>query len=660
MITVAMLAGRSEQADRLSEVLAEYATVFELEPEAGASLVNMPVDVVVLEGQPLTDRVIGLLGQVKATHPNSVTVCAASEEVAERARIDGLLSPDFWVIASGSAAQLRAQIEPIMSFVTAGGRRAIAEDASGEAGSDGPLLSGLSGASSGSAESSLHRMVRRMAGSSDMEQILSAYCDAVHEETRCVSYCLLWQEPEQQEFSVVRCEALAPVLESNCRLAVSDALPAWLYRTRGVVTRESLRGPRRARVLREMEMYGGAIAAPLFCQAVLRGIMIVGPKAIGEAYTPGEAEGLFMLSASAAAAARQAELHRELEARNKYIAQVLSTMESGLITLGTDGKVRVFNPYAARVLSLEAEDVLGRDLRALPSPLGDMLYACLAYDGEEVSREEVAVLGGQVAVRVSTRRLGDSRGLLMGSMMLLEDITAEHALAEERRKAERTEIINQIVARVAHELKNPLATIYTFAEVLPATFQDAEFQHWSELVRRDVRRLDDLVTKLVSLAESPDFNREIVEVLEIVGHAVARLEQLDETARSYVALRMSGELPMVRVDTNIMAAALSHLLRYALGVQHRTVTVEARLEAGAGAERPIIILVTSPADPERMDDPQLLLDPAYVLEHPEIDLGPSASQRLIEGQGGQLGAYYENGNLVFRISLAPCPDPARI
>lgn len=660
MITVAMLASPGEHADRLSDILAEFATVFEVDPEATASMANVPVDVILLQGDPFTDRVIALLNRVRATHPHSVTVCAAPEDVAERARIDGTLTPDFWVIASGSPAQLRAQIEPIMSFVTAGGRRALAEDLPGDAPHEAAPSQGTNG-SNGHSESSLHRVIRRMTGSSDRDQLLGAYCDAVQEETRCVSYCLLWQEPDEVGFAPVKCEGLTPVLESSGRLEVSDALPSWLYRARGVITREALlRGTGGARVLREMETFGGVLAVPLFSQAVLRGIMIVGPKALGDAYSPAEAEGLFMLSASAAAAVRQAELHRELDSRNKYIAQILSTMESGLITLGIDGTVRVFNPYAARVLGLQAEGVLGHDLRALPSPLGDMLYACLAYDGEEVSGQDVTVLGGQVALRVSTRRLGDPRGLLMGSMMLLEDITAEQALAEERRKAERTEIINQIVARVAHELKNPLATIYAFAQVLPAHFEDPEFQHWSELVRRDVRRLDDLVTKLVSLAESPDSNREIVEVIEIVGHAVARLEQLDETARSYVALRMSGGLPMVRVDTDLMSAALSHLLRYALGVERAAVTVEARFEATKGGDLPVIIFVRSRAADDSLDDPQLLLDPAYVLEHPDIDLGPSASQRLIESQGGQLEAYRENGSLVFRISLAPYPDPARV
>ncbi len=327
MITVAMLAGRSEQADRLSDILAEFATVFEVDPDATASMANVPVDVIILQGQPLTDRVIALLSRLRATHPNSVTVCAAPEEVAERARIDGTLTPDFWVIASGSAAQLRAQIEPIMSFVTAGGRRALAKDMPGEGSPEAAPSQGMHG-SSGSAESSLHRIIRRMTGSSDRDQLLGAYCDVVQEETRCVSYCLLWQEPDKNDFSPVKCEGLPPLLESSGSLAVSDALPTWLYRARGVVTREALlRASGGARVVREMETFGGVLAVPLFSQAVLRGIMIIGPKAIGEPYSPAEAEGLFMLSASAAAAVRQAELHCELDARNKYIAQVLSTME---------------------------------------------------------------------------------------------------------------------------------------------------------------------------------------------------------------------------------------------------------------------------------------------------------------------------------------------
>ena len=60
------------------------------------------------------------------------------------------------------------------------------------------------------------------------------------------------------------------------------------------------------------------------------------------------------------------------------------------------------------------------------------------------------MLGGRTILRVSSRQLIVPRGGLIGSIkILLEDITTQRALTEERRKSERGEVINQIVARFA-------------------------------------------------------------------------------------------------------------------------------------------------------------------------------------------------------------------
>lgn len=759
MITTVLIAAHGEWTERLRTILAKHGTVLVVTPDDPSDTLAPPlagvVDVVVLEAELLTDKVISTLHQVQAMYPNSVTVCVAREETAEQARIEGLLSPDFWVIVPASELQLRTQIESIMAFVTAGGHRALSPISSPSTGlgsghprmakslrratPDGYLESFTYAEPMRYGGATLYRMVGRMTSSFDLDHLFTAYCEAIQEATRCVSYCLLWSAKRPsvvyapsplttcQEFTIVRAEGLPPVLQNVCRLLPTDPLPAWLQQTRGVVTKEALlENSHQASVLRELEMCGGVLAIPLFCQGVLRGIMVVGPKAVGKPYTPAEAEALFVLSASAAAAARQSELHQELEARNNYIAQVLCSMESGVITLGLDAKIRVCNPYAANVLRLNSglsyqaegvrsasqgevgttcwqghKEIVGRDLRVLPSPLGDYLYACLTY-GEELSHQEVAVFGGQVLLQVSTRRLVDSQGALIGSMMLLEDISAQRALTEERRRAERNEVISQIVARFAHELKNPLATIHTFLELLPTRSEDPEFRQFcSEHVKRDVHRLDDLAAKLVSLcdrdalAHSAYTGQQVLEIPELIRLAIARVELLDQDAPAYITSKLDSNLPKIRVDANAMAAALCYLLRY--GLHHGTprgefrgrnhVSIEAKLQDGPEGEQPVAIFIkapdaTLPSTPQGQDkqrheyNPQLLLDPSYVLDHPDIDLGPSASQRLIERQGGALEAYYEEvaptvsfakdyqaeeptqapRNIVFRISLIPVPS----
>ena len=670
MITAVLLSGQGEWVGRLRGVLRKHAAVLELSPEMvpGVALGGLPMDLVVVEAEYLTDTVIAALVQVKAAHPDSVTVCVSAEDAAERAEAEGTLTPDFWIIVPATDLQLRTQIEMVVTYVDSARQRTAGPHSTQPTAAHpavypaGPVaLASSSAAQVSRPESALYRMIGRMTGSVDTDYLLSTYCDAVHEMTQCVSYCLLWHSPEDSEFRIARSQGLSPMVQEVCRLSPSDPLPVWLQRGRGIVSRDALMEMAEGgTVLRELDMCGGVLAVPLFCEGILRGIMAIGPKAIGTPYLVSEAEALFVLSANMATAVRQAELHQELQSRNRYIDQVLSSMESGLVTIGADKKIRVCNPYAARVLRLTKENLVGSELRSLPAPLGDYLYACLAYD-EERSREVLSVWGGQITLRVSTRRLTDHAGAVIGSMMLLEDITTERELAEERRNVERNEIIHQVVARFAHELKNPLATIHTFAELLPTRVDDPEFQqYWSDYVRRDVHRLDDLVAKLVSLSEQPASNRQIVELPELVRLAIARLALLDEAAPSCIVSTLGTGLPSVHVDTNVMAAALSHLLRHGLGQRRKPVVVNAEVSGSTSGAQPISLYIRASDENADLDEPQRLLDPSYVLEHPDIDLGPSASQRLIESQGGTLQAYHEGGEIVFRISLSPAPVRAEM
>lgn len=634
----------------------------QLDETSMVALGTVPVDLVVVEAQHVTDEVMLKLGRVSAACPDCVTLCVATEEAAERAQAEGSLNPDYWLILPATELQLGSQLDAILSNC---GARSLTRSIGAVAGG---MLQGTSTTGALTApsapmqrsESALYRTVGRLTGSFDTEQLLSAYCDAVHEITQCVSYCLLWQDLRGREFRVARAEGLSPVVQEICRFAPTDPLPAWMQRNRAIVMRDLLGDEAESgTVKREMDLCGGVLAVPLFCQGILRGVMLVGPKIIGVPYFAGDAEALFVLSANAAAAVRQAELHCELEARNNYIDQVLSSMESGIVTINPEARVMVCNPYAADVLRLKRDAVISRDLRALPSPLGDFLYSCLTY-GEERTREEVAILGGQTCLRVTSRRLLGPDGALMGSMLLIEDVTAEKALAEERRRAERSDVIGQVVARFAHEIKNPLATIHTFAELLPTRVDDPEFQaFWSEHVRSDVNRLNDLVGKMVSLAEQPLSRREMVAVADLLQQAQRRVESLDPGSEGKIAISASGDLPPVQVDAGVMSAALSHLLRFALGERHGPVKVEAALREGPAGEQPVAITIRSRRSSAiGGTDPGGLLDPTYVMEHPDIDLGPSASQRLVESQGGALEVLHDGDEMIFRISLIPAREPA--
>ena len=72
---------------------------------------------------------------------------------------------------------------------------------------------------------------------------------------------------------------------------------------------------------------------------------------------------------------------------------------------------------------------------------------------------------------------------------------------------------------------------------------------------------------------------------------------------------------------SVMASAFSHLLRFGLGYRHNKVSIKAKLDDGPEGEQPLSIFIAAPHDKSMTRIPQLFLDPVYVMDHPEIDLG---------------------------------------
>src|SRR5207245_11289926 len=90
---------------------------------------------------------------------------------------------------------------------------------------------------------------------------------------------------------------------------------------------------------------------------------------------------------------------------------------------------------------------------------------------------------------VSTDPVMGGRTAPMGAVLMFEDLTAHRQLAQEKRSAEQLQLLTQVVARIADEIKNPLVSINAFMELIGERYDDATFRNqFSSVVGRDVQR----------------------------------------------------------------------------------------------------------------------------------------------------------------------------
>ena len=123
----------------------------------------------------------------------------------------------------------------------------------------------------------------------------------------------------------------------------------------------------------------------------------------------------------------------------------------------------------------------------------------------------------------------------------------------------------RLARSLSHEIRNPLVSIRTFAELLPEHFEDASFrERFSELVGRDVRHIDEVIGRLSRAAEREKPEPAAVDVS-------AMLEQLLESRRLEIGERrllvlreLEREAPLAWADPESLEIALSGLLDRAL------------------------------------------------------------------------------------------------
>jgi nitrogen-specific signal transduction histidine kinase len=505
---------------------------------------------------------------------------------------------------------------------------------------------------------------KALSASFDLPRVLNLFLDAVSEMVRPSRCALLLAEPEGTTYRVRAHRGLAPHVAESVRLSAEGGLPLWLQTQGRIIHAEEAQAriydPAVREVGRELAMLQAVVAIPLTARGDLTGILTLGQRITGIPYSHRETEVLFNLAAHLALAIQDIALHHQLRYQKVYTERILSHMSNGVITIDRDEKVTIMNHRAEEILSLPASEILNRDLRALPSPLGDLLYETLT-SGKAVHRTEVPLALRKLPLEVSTYPITGDGQEPLGAVMVFEDLSAQRQAAEEKRQAEQFQLLTRVIARISDEIKNPLVSINTFVELLEERYQDVEFRRlFSTVVGRDIKRLIQIFEKLAALVREGGFTFETVDVrmaveeclLDLGARAVqedpgvARLfSWADEASGQELAVTVSHETGWLRTRSNhaqlkkALAYLIWYLLRKTPGEKAAiSVTTGRRADAAGEKENGIRIVVSSDAAAVPEAELQRLFDLLAVVQENLIDVGPCVSQRIIEALGGRLEA----------------------
>ena len=210
-------------------------------------------------------------------------------------------------------------------------------------------------------------------------------------------------------------------------------------------------------------------------------------------------------------------------------ADVLASIEDGVIVLDYAGRITDLNPAAEQLTGIAASQAVGAEVGTFfrTSPwVGEMARGTLV-EGAARRRGEgmLATRGHEVPVSAACAPVVDAEGRARGAVLVLHDLTLQHTLEATTRRADRLAALGTVASGLAHEIKNPLGGIKGAAQLLRGALSDPELVGCTDIIIREVERLDGLVEQLRELSTAPHLRLEAVNIHRVLNDVVALQRQ---------------------------------------------------------------------------------------------------------------------------------------
>ena len=405
------------------------------------------------------------------------------------------------------------------------------------------------------------------------------------------------------------------------------------------------------RIINQMQHLNLAVVMGISARDQLEGVMLLGPRISGRIYGSIEQEALQVLCGQLAVAIENAQLFTEVQNAKIYNETLLQNLTTGVIAVGADGRITVFNSEAGEITGLKSGDVLDVSLDALPAPLREPLRKTLKT-GEAQENSEITLGSGDkaVIVRASTSIFHDENQQMLGALMVLTDITALKRLESQIRRSDRLASLGTLSAGMAHEIKNPLVSIKTFAQLLPERYQDSDFREtFSNLIGHEIDRIDSLVNQLLRFARptkpllKPMHVHEILEKsLSLLSHRLYQKEiKLTRSWQANVDTIRADADQLEQVFLNFFLNAMDAMknggeLAVSTQVQTDERWVAALTRSNGESGEVLHITIRDTGEGIRKEDIAHVFDPFFTTKDYGTGLGLSVVHGIIQEHGGQI------------------------
>lgn len=343
---------------------------------------------------------------------------------------------------------------------------------------------------------------------------------------------------------------------------------------------------------------------------------------------------------------------RELESERRTLGDlqafsdvIFQSVGTGLIALDRDHRITAFNRAAETITGVPAATALGASWTDVFGPEASPreIAAVIAGQADAPMRHEIELRrpdSALVPVRITAWALEAGDGTRLGCIAACEDLSAARAMEAGLRQADRLATLGRMAANIAHEIRNPLASLSGAVETLTSADVARETRaRLTEIVVRESRRLSEIIEHFIEYAHPAPLVVERIDAAVVLDDVLCTLPQRLSADEVKIVRALPATLPL-EADREKFRQVVWTLCVNALGAMPTggELRLEAHIRAGM-----VEISVSDTGDGISLQELAYAFEPFVATRHDATGLGLALVHRIVHEHGGEATVRSEPG-----------------
>ncbi len=333
----------------------------------------------------------------------------------------------------------------------------------------------------------------------------------------------------------------------------------------------------------------------------------------------------------------------EKERLANRLTQLLELLPGGVVVLDKDGVITETNPAASELLG---EPLICETWRSVIT----RAFAPEIDDGSEVN------LRNGKRVSITSSSLGNEPG----KIVLINDVTEQHALQSMLNRHYRLSAMGEMAASLAHQIRTPLATALLYISHLnrPELSDEERLKTHDKVISR-LRYLDHMVNDMLQFAKSGSFEMESIQINQLIDNLIQSIEPQLSSYQARLNIKNIGTGLQAKGNHDALLGALINIVINAFQVKRSDAIVTIEVKKNKKQNIEFIISDNGPGISE--GDIKNIFTPFYTNRPDGTGLGLAVVQAIVEAHNGTVNVVSKNqSGAVFIIEVAAVQEEEMI